>query len=120
MGKAAQREKAKRVKYFKRLVGNNPTKFATEWEKRLSSWLCLIKENAGRLSDHKGDQVPPIFSVVDEAMAILEECGSEIFRQYGKETFSLLSTECCSAFSFHAGRELFALSKWNQLLAMGQ
>ncbi len=119
MGKAAKREKAKRIKYFKRIAGSNPKKFATEWDKRLSSWLYLIKENAGMLSDHNGDQVPPVFSVVDEAMHILEECGSEAFREYGKETFSLLSAECCRAFSFHAGRELFSMSRWNQLLALG-
>jgi hypothetical protein len=116
MGKEARRKKSKRIRYLRRLAETDSKKFAREWEKRLSSWLYLIRENAGVLLDHNDDHVPAVFSVVDEAMDLLKECGAEMFKKYGKETFGLLSSECCRAFSFHAGRELFRLSQWHKLL----
>jgi hypothetical protein len=98
MGKAAKREKANRRRYFIRLTQNRPERFEMEWEKRLSSWLVYIEKNAGRFSDDDGNRISSIFGVVEEAMGILEACGQDKFSQYAKQTFDLLSTECCRAF----------------------
>lgn len=115
MGKAANREKAKRIRYFKRLSQNRPERFEMEWEKRLSSWLAYIDKNAGRFSDDDGNRISSIFGLVDEAMGILEACGQDKFSQYAKQTFDLLSAECCRAFSIQVVPQLFRLSKWAQL-----
>lgn len=99
MGKAAKREKAKRRNFFKSLAERDVQKFDMEWEKRLSSWLFDIEKYAGKLSDWKGEQRPPVFSIVDEAMRILEACGQKIFYKYARETYELLTTQCCASFS---------------------
>ena len=115
MGKAAKREKAKRRRYFQRLAKRNPTRFSLEWDKRLSSWLFWINRNVGRLSDRNGDSVPAVFSVVDEAISILEACGKDIFKQYAKETFDLLSTQCCISFSKKAFPQFYRISNGKRL-----
>ena len=117
MGKAAKREKARRRRYFQRLSETNPQRFEMEWEKRLSSWLIAINKDAGRLSNHKGETIPPVFSIVDEAMGILEACSQEIFGQYAKKTFRLLTTQCCIAFSAKAVSEIYRPSNYQPIAA---
>lgn len=111
MSKAAKRQKAKRLKYFKRLSETNSQRFEMEWEKRLSSWLIAINKDAGRLLNHKGETIPPIFGVADEALRILEGCGENIFNKYAKKTFDLLTIQCCISFSKKALPKFYRLNK---------
>ena len=115
MGKAATREKAKRRRYFKNLAGSNPERFVFEWEKRLSSWLFLINERAGRLSDDEGNPVPPVSAIVDEALSMLEACGEEVFQQYGGKTFDLLTSQCCRSLSVKAFPQFFRVASGKRM-----
>ena len=111
MSKAAKRQKAKRLKYFKRLSKNDLQKFDSEWEKRISSWMIQIEKNAGRLRDNKGRAVPAVFRIVDDALIILEECGKDIVNKYAKKTFDLLTTQCRISFSKKALPKFYRLNK---------
>lgn len=111
MSKAAKRQKAKRLKYFKRLSKNDLQKFDSEWEKRISSWMIEIEKNAGRLCDNKGKLIPAVFSIIDDALNILEECGKDIVNKYAKKTFDLLTTQCCISFSKKALPKFYRLNK---------
>jgi len=111
MGKAAKREKAKRRRYFKNLAGKSPDRFAFEWEKRLSSWLFLINESAGLFSDDNGYPIAPVFTIVDEAISILDECGEDTFKQYGKKTFDLLTTQCSISLSAKVFPQFYRIDK---------
>jgi len=68
------------MKYLVRLAKEKPERFEREWEKRLSSWLELIREDAGRLKNRKGETTPPVFDRVEEAMAILKACEGGVRR----------------------------------------
>ena len=111
MSKAAKREKAKRLKYFKRLSKNDLQKFDREWEKRISSWMIEIEKNAGRLRDNKARVIPAVFCIVDDALTILEGCGKDMVDKYGKMTFDLLTTQCCISFSKEALPKFYRLNK---------
>lgn len=115
MGKAAKREKAKRRKFFKSLSERDAQKFDMEWEKRLSSWLFDIEKYAGRLSNWKGEQRPPVFSIVDEAINILEACGQKIFDKYARETYELLTAQCCVSFSKEGVPQFYRMSNLKSL-----
>lgn len=115
MGKAAKREKAKRRKFFKSLAERDARNFAMEWEKRLSSWLFDIKKYAGKLSNWKGERRPPVFSIVDEAMSILEACGQKIFDKYASETYELLTNQCCISFSEEGVPQFYKMSNIKHL-----
>lgn len=119
MGKAAQRERAKRVHYLKRLAETQRDRFTMEWEKRVTSWLYLIHKNAGKFSDfsdEEGIRFSQIFSLVDEAMSILEACGPDKFSEYAEKTYKLLCNECCRAFSAEVIPQLVRRSKRSQLV----
>ena len=111
MSKAAKRQKAKRLKYFRRLSENDLQKFDREWDKRISSWMIEIEKNAGRLHDNKGRVIPAVFSIVDDALTILRECGKDIVNKYAKKTFDLLSTQCRISFSKKALPKFYRLNK---------
>jgi hypothetical protein len=111
MSKAAKRQKAKRLKYFKRLSKNDLQKFDREWEKRISSWMIEIEKNAGRLRDNKARVIPAVFCIVDDALIILEECGKDIVNKYAKKTFDLLTTQCRISFSKKALPKFYRLNK---------
>lgn len=115
MGKAAKREKAKRRKFLKSLSERDAQKFEMEWEKRLSSWLLDIEKCAGKLSNWKGDQRPPVFSIVDEAMSILDACGQKIFDKYARETYELLTNQCCISFSEEGVPQFYRMSNTKHL-----
>ena len=115
MGKAASQRRLKRMKYLVRLARDDPDRFDTEWEKRLSSWLELIRQDAGRLRDRKNRSIPSIFARVDEALTILEACGEKVWRQYAEGTFDLLATECCRQFGRRVDRRLFRLNVYPKL-----
>lgn len=115
MGKAAKRQKAKRRKLFKSLSERDAQKFEMEWEKRLSSWLFDIEKYACKLSNWKGEQRPPVFSIVDEAMSILDACGQKIFDKYARETYELLTTQCCVSFSGKGVPHFYRMSNLKRL-----
>lgn len=99
MGKAAKRQKAKRTRHFQRLAKSNPARFEFEWEKTLSGWLFWINKNAGKLRDDDGNPVKPVFSIVNNALEILEACGKRTYRKYAEKTYDVLSTQCHISFS---------------------
>lgn len=91
------------MKYLVSLASDDPARFAAEWERRLSSWLELIRHEAGRWRTRKGETAPAVFAIVDEALAVLEGCGSSVYERYAKETHNLLTHECCRQFGTHSG-----------------
>ena len=117
MSKAAKRQKAKRRRKFKDWAENDPQKFGVEWKKLVTGWLYWIGKNAGNLDlwDDHADHIPSIFTVVDEAMSILETCGQDIFRRYARETFDLLTTQCCISFSISVFPQFYRVSNGKRL-----
>ncbi len=91
------------MKYLVCLAHEDPERFDAEWERRMSSWLELIRRDAGRWKNSIGNPVPPVFSIVDEAMTLLEGCGRLVYEKYAKEAHDLLTSECCRLFGFHSG-----------------
>ena len=110
MGNAAKRVKVKRRKFFKKLSELAEEKFRVEFEKRISSWLFDIDRYAAKLTSWKGEQRPPVFSIVDEAMGILEFCGRNIVAKYERETHELLTTHGCVAFAKDGVPEICRMS----------
>jgi len=94
--------------YLKRLANESPERFAAQWEKRVSSWLCTIHQRADEITI----QSPAVFAVLDEAMEILKNCGRETFSKYGPETHDILGAECCRAVSLKTVPDLYRLSAW--------
>jgi hypothetical protein len=91
------------MKYLIRLAAEEPERFDAEWERRISSWLQLIRGEAGRLRYHNGEAAPAVFDIVNEAMAVLEACGASSYERHALATHELLSHECCRQFGVHSG-----------------
>lgn len=115
MGKAAIQRRIKRMKYLARLASEEPERFETEWEKRLSSWMELIRKDAGRYKDRENQAIPPVFERVEEAMAVLRHCGEEAYRKYSNEAYELLTTECCRQFAGRVDYRLFRINNYHRL-----
>ncbi len=94
MGKAANRDRNKRIKFLKELAQNNPEKFDSAWKKRLSSWIIQIRKNSKKLNGAPGNRIPPVYNILYEAMKILYACGPDIYLRYAEETYCLLENEC--------------------------
>jgi aspartate aminotransferase-like enzyme len=103
MGKAASQRRMKRMKFLVRLAGKDPAGFDVEWERRLSSWLELIRREAGRWRSKPGTPAPSVFDIVDEALNVLEKCGEAAYARHAREAHDLLTLECCRQFGFHSG-----------------
>ncbi len=114
MGEAAKQRQLRRMKYLAELAKTDPARFDSEWEKRLSSWLGLIQEDAGRLRrktrDGKEFRVGAVFERVEVAMETLRGCGKEVYDQYADETFDLLTGACCRHLAGHAHKSLYRLN----------
>lgn len=113
MGKAAIQRRIKRMKYLARIAREEPELFETKWEKRVSSWLEKIRNDAGNLRDKDNQSVHPVFEHVEEAMAILINCGEETYRRYAGETYELLSMECCKYFAGRVDYRLFKINNYH-------
>lgn len=109
MGKAAVRAGRKRLKYLRHLALRNPDKFDMEWEKRMASWIITIHKVAGVLRNDRGERVRAVFSIVEEALTILSQCGTETFRKLAVHTQSTLDAECCRALSLKISPALYKL-----------
>ena len=114
MGSAASQRRMKRMKYLARLAKEEPERFDVEWERRLTSWLEMIRRDAGLLMNREDAPVPPVFEVIEEALAVLERCGASVYAKYAKDTFDLLSTECCSQLAVHIDPRLYRLNNCRQ------
>ncbi len=110
MGKAAAQRRMKRMKYLVHLAEADPERFDREWERRVSSWIAMIGRDAGVLRDEQDRTVPPVFDVIDEALAVLKSCGEPTYSRYAKQTFDLLSSECCSRLAVQIDPRLFRLN----------
>jgi len=87
-----------------------PERFDFEWEKRISSWLDIIRRDAGRLKGRENSLVPPVFDIIQEALMVLERCGEEVYTRYAKETMDILGNECCTLLAGHIDPRLFRLN----------
>lgn len=94
MGKAAQRRKASQIKYLKGLAENDPRRFEKAVDRRTISWLYEIERRKGNMSVNS----PSVFSVVDNAMVILDGCGRKVFKELGPDIKKSLDAACCKAF----------------------
>lgn len=52
-----------------------------------------------------------IFSIVDHARKILEDCGEKAMELQLRETTELLNNECCRALSPHIGMEIYRINQ---------
>jgi hypothetical protein len=96
--KAALRARSKRKKYFVVLAREHPDRFEDEWVKRVDSWLLWIKDHAGKVDKEQGG-IASVFSVIDEALLILEQCGDEFYAKYGPPALDVLVGQCCVSLS---------------------
>lgn len=103
MGKAASQRRMNRMKFLVRLAGKDPAGFDAECERRLSSWLELIRREAGKWRSKTGTTTPSVFEIVNEALTVLEKCGEAAYARYAREAHELLTLECCRQFGFHSG-----------------
>lgn len=110
MGKAAERRKERRQKYFSELAVSRPEKFQEEWEKRMDSWVHEIWKRAGRLVDEKGKPIPPAFEVVEHAMRLLKECGVKKAVLKNCTSVEMLIYECCKVLSHHIDIRIYHLN----------
>jgi hypothetical protein len=107
----------KRMNYLARLAKEEPERFDMEWERRLTSWLELIQRDAGLLKNRNDVPVPPVFEVIEEALMVLERCGAAVYAKYAKDTFDLLSNECCKQFAVRVDPRLFRLTNHSRFEA---
>jgi hypothetical protein len=112
MGKAASQRRMKRLKFLVCLAEEEPERFDYEWEKRMSSWLDMIRRDAGRLIGRKNEAIPPVFEVITEALTVLGYCGESVYEKYAKETFNILNNECCSRLAGHIDPRIFRLNNY--------
>ena len=107
MGKAANRRSIRRQEYLTRLSQENPERFKSEWAKRVDSWAdeIWVAAQSGMID------VPPVFSIVDKAKAVLSSCGEMAQKLQLKETTDVLNNECCQALTPHIGHEIYALNQ---------
>ena len=110
MGKAAERRKDRRQKYFSALAVSRPDKFREEWEKRMDSWLHEIWKRAGRLVDEKGNPIPAAFEVIEYAKRLLMECGVKEAALENCNSVEVLIHECCKVLSHHVDRRIYHLN----------
>src|SRR3989304_3894611 len=110
MGKAAERRKERRLKYFSELAVSRPEKFQEEWEKRMDSWLHEIWKRAGRLVDEKGKPIPPAFEVAEYAKCLLKEFGVKETAIKNYNSTEMLVHECCKVLSYHVDRRIYHLN----------
>ena len=121
MGKASAQRELSRMKYLAGLAEEDPERFDREWEKRIASWLNLIRKDAGvskRISKigRKATKtvVNPVFERVDIALEALRRCGREIYTKYAEETCEILSTECCRQFGIKVDRNFYRLNNYRK------
>lgn len=113
MGKEARERKENRKTHLSQLAHEDPEKFETEWERKISSWISEINHSLGKEGKM---QMRPVFHVVDEAIKILAECGEEAYAIYGEKTKKLLENLCCRHLSRHFGPELYRVSTiWKEI-----
>ena len=110
MGKASTRRKKHRQDYLGRLVRENSTKFQSEWAKRLESWSEEAARRAHRLTDRNGNPVPAAFTLVDDAMNELAECGAEAVELERESTMETMNDSCCRAVTVVVDRRMYRLS----------
>jgi len=110
MGSAASQRRMKRMKYLANLAKEEPERFEKEWDRRLNSWLGMIRRDAGILKGQNDKPVSPVFDLIEEALVVLERCGEPIYSEYAKETFEILSNECCSSLAVHIDPRIFHLN----------
>lgn len=110
MGKASTRRKKRRQEYLGRLARENPTKFRSEWAKRLESWSEEADHRAGRLSDRDGNHIPPTFTLVADAISELAACGEEAFELESTATEDVMNDACCKAVATAVDRRMYRLS----------
>jgi len=116
MGKASQRRKARRRTYLADLANRNPKRFSAEWAKRLRSWAheaALRVEQSAPLPWKRTDgeaRDPRAFALIEEAMALLAECGPVALAQEGEATREFLTHWCSRAVSRAADPRMYRLS----------
>ena len=83
--------KARRQAFLVRIAGEDPERFAVEWERQISFWLHEIHHEVS-----KGSMTGrSVFGIVREARELLAACGKDAVREHGKRTLDVLNNECC-------------------------
>lgn len=108
MGKATKRRQDNRKRYLVNLSSTSPERFEYQLERRIESWLKEIRL-AANTSDRK------VFSILDEAMSILEACGKKVYNQYASYTNGILCDACCQTVAGTFDSRLYRLSNFRTL-----
>lgn len=116
MGKAAERRKAYRMKYLAKLSFDDPSRFASEWNIRLQSWLDEVRVMAKDWKAGEDRSKRRVFEVLDEANKILLQCEGSIYHKYAETTYDQICHECCAQVSRVIDPRLYRLSNMDQLL----
>jgi predicted phage tail protein len=117
MGNAARRRKDRRRKDLVEMSFAEPEVFDGAWEMRLESWLCEVGRVARRW-DGGATCENRVFSILEEAMAVLAECAPEIRKKYSQKTYDTLCHECCTQVARVTDRRLYRLSNANRMETM--
>jgi hypothetical protein len=120
MGKATRTRQDCRRHYLVRLSAESTDYFAYQWERRLDSWLTEIRLTAGDWSECGKDAGKTVFSILDEAMSILEDCGSSIYEKYAPQTYKTLCDACCQYVAGAIDPKMYKLSNMRALEEMAK
>jgi len=116
MGKASRRRKERRKAYLADLAERDPERFAAEWTKRLRSWSkevnIRLDQDAPLPWMATDGQVrdPRAFALVEEALALLAECGQAALDREGEATREILADWCSRAVSRSVDPRMYRLS----------
>lgn len=110
MGKAAKKRRDNRKRYLVNLASLNSEYFDYQWERRLDSWLTEIRLTAQDWGRNTTGMEKRVFSILDEAMGILEACDPAVYAKYADKTYKSLNDACCRYVSGVVDPRLYRLS----------
>jgi hypothetical protein len=117
MGKAARRRKDRNRKYLIEMSFGDPQEFDRAWEIRLDSWLGEVSRAARRWNEGAACE-RHVFSILEEAMAVLSHCEPKIRKKYSKKTYDTICHECCAQVARVSDRRLYRLSNADRLATL--
>jgi hypothetical protein len=115
MGKASSRRRARRQAYLGRLAKEHPVRFWEEWSKRLESWSKEADRRARFWKDKEGNRLPSAFSLMDEAMSVLQGCGREALELEAEQTLETIADSCSRAVARAVDRRMYRLGQLGEL-----
>lgn len=120
MGKASSRRRARRQAYLGRLAKEHPVRFWEEWSKRLESWSKEADRRARFWKDKEGNRLPSAFSLMDEAMSVLQGCGQEALELEAEQTLETMADSCSRAVARAVDRRMYTFGRLGEFVRSAQ